>query len=521
MAASYSFGPFRLDGEAEALFRGTEPVALGRRAVALLRVFVEHPGAILSRDALIEAAWPGLTVEESNLNVQIAALRRVLEETPGVEHRIDTLSRRGYRLVGPVANEPDDCAPVWAVDESPGLALPDKPSIAVLPFCNMSSDPEQDYFADGMAEEIITALSHCSSLFVIARNSSFTYKGKAVDVRRMGRELGVRYVLEGSVRRGGDRVRFTGQLVDTTTGVHIWADRFEGTMGDVFAIQDQFTENVVATIEPRVQQAEIRRLKHKPAKDLNAYDHLLRAQQREYEFTEEGHNAALHHLEQALIIDSEYAPAMALAAYCHTECCDQGWTKDRGKSTKVGLAFASRAVNLGKDDASAHWMAARATLRLQMDASRAKELASRSLQLNPNSAIACAIAGQIEAVLGNAEEALNLAVRAKRLSPRDPRGWYISSGMAHAFFRQKRYDEAAAAAIDSANQNPRSAVALRVLAACLAKQGRIIDAERALREALKIEPGLTASKLRERNLFHDEVFWREFSDGLRLAGLPE
>jgi TolB-like protein len=224
MVASYKFGPFHLDTATEVLFRGAEPLALVRRAVALLRALVEQSGMPVSKDALIEAGWPSVTVDESNLTVQIGALRRVLKEVPDGEHRIDTLPRRGYRFVGQVVKEENSSAAASPSGAAPAPALPDKPSIAVLPFVNMSGDPEQDYFADGMAEEIITALSRCSWLFVIARNSSFTYKGKAVDVRQVGRELGVRYVLEGSVRRGGDRLRFTGQLIDAISGGHIWAE---------------------------------------------------------------------------------------------------------------------------------------------------------------------------------------------------------------------------------------------------------------------------------------------------------
>ncbi|SRR5579871_2521871 len=519
MPASYYFGPFRLDAEAEALFRGTEPVALGRRGVALLHALVERPGVLISKEALIEAAWPGLAVEESNLTVQIAALRRLLKEAPG-EHRIDTLARRGYRFVGPVAIETSGRTAAAETAATPILALPDKPSIAVLPFTNMSGDPEQDYFADGMAEEIITALSRCSSLFVIARNSSFTYKGKAVDVRQVGRELGVRYVLEGSVRREGNRVRFTGQLIDATSAMHIWADRFEGNLDDIFGIQDLFTECVVAAIEPKLQLAEIERLKRKPAENLDAYDLLLRAQQLEYEFTEESLAGALRYLEQALAIDPSYAPAMALAAYCYTWRRDQGWAKDRDEETKLGARLASRAVELAKEDANVYWMAARAILRLQMDPHRARELAVRSLALNPNSAIASAIAGQIEAVLGNADAALRLLARAQRLSPRDPRGWYIASGMAHAYFRQRRFGEAVSAAKQAILQNPRGAVALRLLAASLVYEGRRSEAAEVVRTVLAIEPDLTLAELRARNMFHDEAFWREFSEALRLAGLP-
>src|SRR5262249_5400972 len=259
MAAGYVLGPFRVDAETHTLFRGGELVSLGHRAVALLRVLVERRGIPVSKDALMEAAWAGLTVEESNLTVQIAALRRVFGQEPGGENWIETLPRRGYRFVGPVGiavdTAPQSPNPAVAAD-SADPSLPDRPSIAVLPFQNMSGDTEQEYFADGMADEIITALSRFRSLFVIARNSSFTYKGRAVDVKQVARELGVRYVLEGSVRKAGNRVRFTAQLIDATTGGHIWADRFDGALEDVFDLQDQVTARVVGTIEPRIQRVE-------------------------------------------------------------------------------------------------------------------------------------------------------------------------------------------------------------------------------------------------------------------------
>jgi TolB-like protein len=255
MAATYILGPFRLDAETDTLFRGGEPVSLGHRAVALLRVLVERRGIPVSKDALMEAAWAGLTVEESNLAVQIAAVRRVFGEESGGENWIETLPRRGYRFVGPASIRDQGAltaaSPAANLPGSSNPTLPDRPSIAVLPFQNISADPEQEYFADGMADEIITALSRFGSLFVIARNSSFTYKGRAVDVKQVARELGVRYVLEGSVRKAGNRVRFTGQLIDATTGGNIWADRFDGALEDVFELQDQVTARVRNGSRPR------------------------------------------------------------------------------------------------------------------------------------------------------------------------------------------------------------------------------------------------------------------------------
>jgi len=401
------------------------------------------------------------------------------------------------------------------------LALPDKPSIAVLPFTNMSGDPEQEYFADGMAEEIITALSRCHSLFVIARNSSFVYKGKSVDVRQVGRELGVRYVLEGSVRRGGDRLRFTGQLIEATSGTHIWADRFEGEIIDVFALQDRFSESVVATIESRLQLAEIERMKHKPAGNLNAYDLLLRAQQLIYNWTAESLEAAMRSLEQALAIDPNYAPALAMLANCYTARRYQGWSKDYKVEAIEGLRLAARAVELGKDDGEVLWRSANSVWQLAMDAQRATELIYRALQVNPNSSIALTIAGWIETGSGNPEKALELFHRAQRLSPRDPRGWTTAGGMAYAHYQQGEFEEAVAWAQKALADNPRSSGALWFLVAALGKLGEKEKAAAAMAEVLKIEPGLTLSLLRARSMYTREDVWLKNAEGLRLAGMPE
>jgi TolB-like protein/Tfp pilus assembly protein PilF len=407
-------------------------------------------------------------------------------------------------------------------ERRPTLALPEKPSIAVLPFTNMSDDPKQDYFADGMAEEIITALSRCRWLFVIARNSTFTYKGKAVDIREVGRDLGVRYVLEGSVRRAGDRLRFTGQLIDTTTGSHIWADRFEGDLSDVFGLQDRFTESVVAAIEPNLQLAEIERLKSKPAANLDAYDLLLRAQQLEYEFTEQSLAGALQYVKQALAIDPGYASAMALAACCYAGRNIQGWAQAPAGEAAEGLALASRAVELRKDDGNVLWMAAYAVWRLAFDARRARELAYRSLRLNPNSAIALAITAWMEAQMGEPAKAIEMYQRAERLSPRDPRGWLFATGMGMALFYLERFDEAAYWAEKALVDNPRCTIALRTLAGSLAKMGQREQAAVVVRKVLHVEPQLTLSIWRARLKWLDETPWgNRYVEALRLAGLPE
>src|SRR5262245_33439986 len=268
--------------------RGTAVVPVEPKVFDLLEHLIRHRDHVVSKDDLIASIWQGRIVSESAISTQINAARCAIGDSGEQQRLIKTIPRKGIRFVGDVRHEqrPADTANRTPSSEHarPLLTLPDRPSIAVLPFTNMSSDPEQEYFADGMAEEIITALSRCKWLFVIARNSSFIYKGKSVDVRQIGSELGVRYVMEGSVRRAGNRLRILGQLADATTGTHLWADRFDGDMSDVFDLQDRITESVVAAIEPRLQLAEIERLKRSPAANLDAYDLLLRAQQLEYDF---------------------------------------------------------------------------------------------------------------------------------------------------------------------------------------------------------------------------------------------
>jgi TolB-like protein/Tfp pilus assembly protein PilF len=538
----YLFENYGLDTDRRELRCGATPVSVEPQVFDLLAYLIANRERVVSKDDLLAAIWHGRIVSNSALTSRINAARCAIGDSGNEQRLIKTHLRKGIRFVGAVREEHtirDNGTPApvrqsdrngqppvraaYAADRpKPAFALPDRPSIAVLPFTNMSGDPEQDYFADGMAEEIITALSRCKWMFVIARNSSFTYKGKSVDVREVGRDLGVRYVLEGSVRRAGNRLRFTGQLIDTTSGTHIWADRFEGELSDVFELQDRFTERVVGAIEPNLQLAEIERLKNKPATNLDAYDLLLRAQQLEYEFTEESLATALRCLKQALAIDPSYASAMALAACCYAGRNIQGWTQDPTAEAAEGLELAARAVELGKDDGNVLWMAAYAVWRLALDAARARELAYRSLRLNPNSAIALAITAWIESVMGNPAKAIEIYHRAERLSPRDPRGWLTATGMGMAFFFQERFGEAASWAEKALVDNPRCTIALRTLAGSLAKLGQQEKAAAVVQKVLKIEPQLTLSLWRARLRWLDETPWgNRYVEALRLAGLPE
>ncbi len=518
----YYFKDCALDTDRRELSRGGVLISIEPKVFDLLAYALRNRERVVSKDELISALWNGRIISETALTTCINAVRTAIGDSGELQHLIKTLPRKGIRFVGAVREAEKLATPanVAANEPRPEIELPDKPSIAVLPFTNMSGDPEQDYFADGMAEDIITALSRCNWLFVIARNSSFTYKGKIVDVRQIGRELGVRYVLEGSVRRAGHRLRFTGQLVDTTSGSHIWADRFDGEMSDVFDLQDRMTESVVGAIEPKLQLAEIERVKHKPAANLDAYDLLLRAQQFEYEFTEQSLAAALRCLEQALAIDPCYAPALGLAAYCYVERRVQWWAQNLEAEAIEGLRLAVRAIELAREDANVLWMAAYAGRSFGMDQDRARELLDRSLRLNPNSAMALTIAAWNQAIQ-NPVAALELLRRAERLSPRDPRAWVMDATRAFAYFVGGQFNDAAAAAKKGLAQNPRSARALRLLAASLARLGQRDNAAAAIQELLAIDPHITISRVRQRLRHWPESVWNSYSEGLRLAGLPE
>src|SRR5262245_651952 len=521
----FSFEDFVLDTDRRELRGGTDLIGIEPQVFDLLAYLIQNRDRVVSRDDIFAAVWHGRIVSESTLTTRINAARAAIGDSGGQQRLIKTLPRKGFRFVAAVQERQN--SDTTTKSEAPALipaaqlALPDKPSIAVLPFTNMSVDLEQDYFADGMAEDVITALSRCNWLFVIARNSSFTYKAKAIDVRQVSRELGVRYVLEGSVRRGGNRLRFTGQLVDATSGAHIWADHFDGELTDVFDLQDRLTASVVAAIEPKLQLAEIERLKRKPAADLNAYDLVLRAQQLEREFTNESLTAAIQCTQQALIIDPNYAHAMALAAHCYGWRLIQGWMDSVAEETAQATRLGVRAVELGQDDGNVLWLAAHGILYLAKDRERARELVHRSLDLNPNSAAAVSMAGLVETMSGYPDKALELLHRALRLSPRDPRGWHTYGAVALAHITDGRAEEAASFANRALLYNPRFGGSLRVLAASHALLGQHDKVAEVLERLRNIDPEFSLSRLRARLGFMHDRLWNPLAEGLKLAGFRE
>jgi TolB-like protein/class 3 adenylate cyclase/Tfp pilus assembly protein PilF len=406
---------------------------------------------------------------------------------------------------------------------TPALALPDKPSIAILPFTNMSGDPEQDYFADGMVEDIITALSHFKALFVIARNSSFTYKGRAVDVKQVGRELGVRYVLEGSVRKAANRVRITGQLVDTATGAHLWAGRFDGGLGDIFDLQDQVTESIVGAIAPAVERAEIERARRKPTERLDAYDHYLRGLAKSYQdASQQACSEALHLFNCAIKLDPDFATAYARAAFCYANAKAFGWISLTPEEVAEVSRLAQRAVELGRDDAIALADSGWALAYVVRDLDRGAALIDRALALNSNVAEAWDCGGWVKNWLGEYELAIKRFTRAIRLSPLDPWVAPMRAGTAHAHFFLSRYDEAASWAAMALQDNPNSQPLLRIGAASNAMAGRLDQAQKAVVRLRQLNPTLRVSNLK--NVLgpyrHAEDISR-YEEGLRQAGLPE
>jgi adenylate cyclase len=402
-------------------------------------------------------------------------------------------------------------------EEPRPLPLPNKPSIAVLPFTNMSPDTEQEYFADGVVEDIITALSRIRSFFVIARNSAFTYKGRSVDIRQVGRDLGVRYVVEGSVRRAGDRVRLTSQLIEAATGTHLWADRFDGSLADIFDFQDRITEGVVAAIEPSLRQAEIERARRKRPNSLDAYDLHLRAMPLAYANTPDAGNEALALLTEALKLDPSYAAAQAHAAWCYEQRYQRGGRNPEDK--REAVRHARSVIASTTDDALALAISGFIVGMLTLDYAAAVGAADRALALNGNSALVLGFATMTEANAGQHDKALEHGMRAIRLSPLDPMNYHPYLGMGFAYFFSGRGEEAVAAAQRAIQVNPTFVVSHALLVASYAQLDELDAAKRAANRLLDLAPGFTVTMM-EQHEFTEPVKVARFGAELRKAGLP-
>jgi TolB-like protein len=516
MARILAFGPFQLDRDAGILFHDGTPTPLGQRAVALVALLLEHAGAPVSKQDLIDAAWPSQAIEDSNLTVQIAAVRRVFEDLANGAGWIETMPRRGYRYVGPAVTD----RPRSDADPSgyAALTLPDKPSIAVLPFSNWGGDSGQDYFIDGMVDDIITGLSRINWLFVIARNSTFTYKNRAVDVKQIGRELGVRYVLEGSVRRLDDSVRITCQLIDASTGAHVWAERYDRRSSDIFALQDDVAMSVVGAIAPSVRRAEIERVKRKRPDSLDAYDLVLRAQPDVDAGMPSQVTRALVLLERALAREPDYALAHGNAAMCHHCLFLRAGFHETNRAASV--CHARDAIIHGKDDAQALTLSAFSLGMDGHDRAAAFTALDAALAISPSSALTHILGSVILGWAGQAERAIEWSERGMRLSPFDPWAFAAFDAQAMSHFLRGRYDEACRAAYRSVQANPAHSITYVQLAAALARLGRLEEAQAAAARVLELHPTFRYSR-QFAGVNCAPALAERLGEALRAAGLPE
>jgi TolB-like protein len=505
----FSFGDLVLDTERRELRRGAELVALEPQVFDLLVYLVRNRDRVVSKGDLIDGVWGGRIVSDSALTTRLNAARKAVNDSGAAQRIIRTLKRKGVRFVAEVTQD----AILEASAAGPSLVLPDKPSIAVLPFANLSSDPEQEYFADAMVEEIITALSRIRWLFVIARNSSFTYKGHVIDITRVGRDLGVRYILEGSVRKVGGRVRITAQLIDATNGAHLWADRFDGSLEDLFELQDNVAASVAGVIEPALQAAEAARSAARPTTDLGAYDCYLRALVVFHPMTKEAVREALGLLEQAVAIDRNYGPALAFAAVCHMQFINYSWAEDPAIARRKAVDLARRALQAPGDDPGVIASAAMVLAVFGQDIGTMMALTDHALALNPSSARGWYYSGFLRLMAGKPERAIELAEVSLRLSPRARIG-AVHTLIGAAHFLIRRFDEAVANLLLALEETPNFPVPYRYLAACYAHMGRLGEARDVVRRLRAITPAVIPPRIMYlRQAEHRELYL----SGLRLA----
>lgn len=522
----FCFADHVLDVDLRELTRGGEGIAVEPQVFDLLIYLVENRERVVSKDDLIESIWDGRIVSESTLTSRINAARKAVGDSGKDQAVIRTIARKGFRFVGDVQVHRDGAAagiertpaPEQPA-EAPHRPLPalDRTAIAVLPFVNLSAEPEQEYFSEGISEDIITALSKLRWFYVIARNSSFIYRGKSVHHRQIGEELGVGYVIEGSVRKDGDQVRITAQLVDVATGSHLWAERYDRGLADVFAVQDEITQAVVAAIEPQLYAAEELHSRRKAPDNMDAWDLVMRALSHYWRVTRQDNLVAQALLEKAIAVDPGYGQALSLLASCHTFSAHMGW-EDMPKAMPSAERQALAAIRSDSEDAWAHYALASAYLfTRRFDDSIAEfELA---LRLNPNFSPARGIYGVALAYRGRWEDGDRAARQALRFSPRDPFAAIYCGVAAYCQFVGRHYDEAIRLAREAMRQRSDFSGAHRVLTAAAGMAGQREVAKAALQELRRAQPGISLSWLAEQMPFEHDIERKHYLDGFRRAGL--
>jgi len=523
----YFFEGFALDGERRELRRGSALVAVEPQVFDLLEYLIRNRERVVSKDDLIAAVWGGRIVSDVTLDSRVNAARRAIQDSGKEQRLIKTLPRKGIRFVGTVREEqrPIEASVAGLVAEqpSPVFALPDRPSIAVLPFTNMSGDPEQEYLADGIVEDLITALSHFRWLFVIARNSTFTYKGQAVDVARVGRELGVRYILEGSVRRVSDRVRITVQLIEAGRATHIWAQRFDRPVEDIFALQDEITDAIAGALDPEISASERDRARRKQPEHLGAWELYQRGMWHVLQHNREHFIEAQAFFRRASQLDPNFAAPHAGLAIVDFHQFARMWTNDPTAIEKEILREASLAVELDPNDSLGH-VALGLAFTQHHQLSHATAEHEVALSLNPSSALARWGFGTVLVRTDRFEEALEQCDAALRLSPRDPRTWRFFHLRASALYQLRRYEEAARWAREATRHPTADTLWPYIyLAAASAQLNRTSEAADAIAQLRRTRPNATvASLLLWPNMrIRSQRTLEHILEGLRKAGLPE
>ena len=519
----FLFADHMLDTDCRELNRGDLRVPVEPQVFDVLEYLLDHRDRVVSKDDLIEAVWSGRIVSDSTLTSRINAARKAIGDSGSDQKLIRTMPRKGFRFVGTVVasqTRPENAAPLAAAEIAPqafDLHLPDRPAIAVLPFTNMSDDPEQDYFSDGMSEDLITALSKLRWFLVIARNSTFTYKGRPVHISEVARELGVRYVVEGSVRKNGDQLRISVQLNDASTGGHVWAERYDRNLAGVFAVQDEITEAIVAAIEPQLYAAENFRTQSKPPGSLDAWELVMRALSHFWRITRQDNVVAQALLEQAIAIDPQYGQALGLLATSHIFGAHMGWA-DIGVAVPIAQRAALAAVEADPEDAWAHLGLAYTYLfaRRFDDSIAAFELA---LRLNPNFAFAQAFYGAALCYSGRWQEGDRAARRALRLSPRPPAATMYYGIAGHAQFIGRNYDEAIRLARESLRQRADFPGGHRVLTAAAGMAGYRDIAKAALLELRRAQPTISLAWIANELPMRRQTDSEQYLEGFRRAGL--
>ncbi|MDE5440341.1 hypothetical protein GWG65_02545 [Bradyrhizobium sp. CSA207] len=506
-----------LDGDLRELTCGGSAVPLQPQVFDLLLYLVAQRTRVVSKGDLIRQIWSDRIVSDSALNSRINAARKALGDDGATQRLIKTIPRKGFRFVGEVREEvPATPAPAEA-RPAPARAAADRPGIAVLAFENMSGDPAQEYFGDGISEDILTALSKQRWFMVIARNSSFTYKGRAVHIRQIAEELGVRYVVEGSVRKADNRVRITAQLNDAISGSHLWAERYDREIIDVFAVQDEITNAIAAAIEPQIHAAENFRSHRKPPLSLDAWDLVMRALSHYWRVTRQDHLAAQALLERAIAIDPAYGQALSVLAASHMFGVHLGWA-DLATTAPVAEAAALAAVRCDHEDAWAHAALGSVCFSTRRLADALSEF-EQALTLNPNFSLAQGYYALALSYAGRPKDSFEAVQKAIRLSPRDP-SLAIYHGIAgYARFTERHYDEAIALAREAIRHRGDLTGAYRVLAVSAGMTGDSAVAEMALQELRRTQPGISLHWIATQLPWANEVDREHYLEGFRRAGL--